>query len=119
MSIQEYLQDCKHDDAVKVYEELGRATEKENIKDLIRTNIRPTIQDKEINSVELIDKINEEVLELVQAKTKENFIEEFLDVIQTLVNYADFLKISSKELKAGIKIHNEKLLNRGREFKNF
>ncbi|MFR5264543.1 hypothetical protein [Clostridium sp.] len=120
MSIQEYLQNCKQDsDTAKIYEELAITTEKENIEDLVRTNIRPTIQADDINSINLIDKIQEEVLELLQAESKENFIEEFWDVVQTLVNYADYLDIKSNELRIGIKIHNEKLINRGKIFKNF
>lgn len=119
MSIQEYLQDCKHGDAVKVYEELSRATEKENIKDLIRTSIRPTVQEDWVRSGHLIRKLNEEVLEFIQARSSENVIEEFFDVIQCLINYVDYLKIDEESLKEGIKVHNEKLLKRGWEFKNF
>lgn len=120
MSIK-YLQNCKHGHEIikKECSELGKIIEKENLEELIRTSIRPTIQSTEMNSIGLRDKLQEELLELLNANSKENFIEEWFDVVQVLVNYADYLKVSSDDLKAGIKIHNEKLLDRGWKFKNF
>lgn len=88
------------------------------MKDLLDTNIRATIQKDWVEVEHLINKLNEEVLEFIKAESKENAIEEFWDVVQCLINIIDYLEIDDESLREGMKIHNEKLLKRGWEFKN-
>ncbi|MFR5263969.1 hypothetical protein [Clostridium sp.] len=87
------------------------------MKDLLDTNIRPTIQKDWVEVEHLINKLNEEVLEFIKAESKENAIEEFWDVVQCLVNYIDYIGISEEMIMEGLKVHNEKLLKRGWNFK--
>lgn len=87
------------------------------MKDLLDTNIRPTIQKDWVRGGHLIEKLNEEVLEFTKARTVDNTIEEFWDVVQCLVNYIDYIGISEEMIMEGLKVHNEKLLKRGWEFK--
>lgn len=92
--------------------------ENERLKENPNLSIRPTIQKDWVRGGHLIEKLNEEVLEFTKARTVDNTIEEFWDVVQCLVNYIDYIGISEEMIMEGLKVHNEKLLKRGWEFKN-
>lgn len=87
------------------------------LNDSANLSIRPTIQKDWVRGGHLIEKLNEEVLEFTKARTVDNTIEEFWDVVQCLVNYIDYIGISEEMIMEGLKVHNEKLLKRGWNFK--
>lgn len=87
------------------------------LNDSANLSIRPTIQKDWVRGGHLIEKLNEEVLEFTKARTVDNTIEEFWDVVQCLVNYIDYIGISEEMIMEGLKVHNEKLLKRGWKFK--
>lgn len=85
--------------------------------EILKDTIRPTIQEHWVREGHLIKKLNEEVLEFTKARTVDNTIEEFWDVVQCLVNCIDYFGISEEMIMEGLKVHNEKLLKRGWKFK--
>lgn len=87
------------------------------LNDSANLSIRPTIQKDWVRGGHLIEKLNEEVLEFTKARTVDNTVEEFWDVVQCLVNYIDYIGISEEMIMEGLKVHNEKLLKRGWNFK--
>lgn len=67
-----------------------------------------------------VRKVGEEVEEFVKAianKDKENTIEEFWDVVQSMLGAIDIVGISVEEVVTGLDVHYCKLKGRGHKFK--
>lgn len=67
-----------------------------------------------------VRKVGEEVEEFAQAianKDKENTIEEFWDVVQSMLGAVDIAGIDVEEVVAGLDNHYIKLKSRGHKFK--
>jgi phosphoribosyl-ATP pyrophosphohydrolase len=67
-----------------------------------------------------VEKIYEEVNEFVEAiklEDDENLIEEFWDVVQSMMGVIDLRGLSKEELMQGLEKHYEKLEGRGHKFK--
>ena len=72
------------------------------------------------NSIIQVNKVCEEVDEFISAYENMddvNLIEEFWDVIQSMMGIIDLSKLSKEELMQGLDIHYKKLEGRGHKFK--
>lgn len=67
-----------------------------------------------------VNKVVEEVHEFIQAikkRDEENLIEEFWDVVQSMMGVVDLMGLSKEELMNGLDKHYKKLESRGHKFK--
>lgn len=72
------------------------------------------------NGLTQVRKIGEEVEEFVAAivkKDNENLIEEFWDVVQSMMGVIDLKGLTKEDLMNGLEKHYKKLENRGHKFK--
>lgn len=78
------------------------------------------VSNENLNLDELIDKLDEEHDEFINAiefYDYDNILEEFYDMVQVMVNILDKMDITTKEIESAYFKHHRKLLDRGWEFK--